>query len=402
MRQAHKGLLSLILLVATLAAFLAPSTASAVEKESLTRPLVEGNSAFALKLYGELGNAEGNLFFSPFSISSALGMTYAGARHNTAREMKEVLHFQLDQTQLHPAFKRLNRELAANARKDDQKLNIANGLCLTGADVSSEFKALLKNNYDAELFSGGLDKINGWVKQKTEGKIEKILENLGPNSVCVLLNAIYFKGTWESQFKKSSTQDAPFNVSVRKQVTARLMYQKSGFQILGKEDFQAASIPYRGKHLSMIILLPREVEGLAKLEKQLSGQNVQQWLTELDKAPIQEIELYMPKYKLETGYDLVPPCKALGMKDAFDTSGKADFSGMGWPKGKLWIFQIKHKAFVEVNEEGTEAAAATAVGMQATAVRFYPVFRADHPFLFLIRDNQTGSILFMGRVVNPL
>jgi serpin B len=180
------------------------------------------------------------------------------------------------------------------------------------------------------------------------------------------------------------------------------MYQKSYFQILGKEDFQAASIPYRGKHLSMIILLPCEVDGLAKLEKQLTGENVQQWLSELDKAPVQKIELYMPKYKLETGYDLVPPCKALGMKDAFDTSGKADFSGMGWPKGKLWISQIKHKAFVEVNEEGTEAAAATAVGMQATAVRFYPVFRADHPFLFLIRDNQTGSILFMGRMVNPL
>jgi len=402
MRQIPKGPLSLILLGAALVVFLATSTVSVAEGESLTEPLVDGNTAFALKLYGELGSAEGNLFFSPFSISSALAMTYAGARHNTAKEMKKVLHFQLYQTQLDSAFKRLNHELEANAHKDGQKLNIANGLCLTGGDVSKGFKTLLKDNYDAELFSGGLDKINGWVKEKTDGKIEKILEDLDPNSVCVLLNAICFKGTWESQFNKSSTLDAPFKVSAGKQVTARLMYQKSDFQILEKQDFQAALIPYRGKDLSMIIFLPREVDGLAKLEKQLTSQNLRQWLEELEKAPIQKIELFIPKYKLETGYDLVPPCKAMGMLDAFDSSGKADFSGMGWPKGKLWISQIKHKAFVEVYEEGTEAAAATAVGIQTTAVRrSYPIFRADHPFLFLIRDNQTGSFLFMGRMIDP-
>ena len=396
MIKTNKGLLLLILVVGAFAAFLAASRVYAVEE-----PLVEGNTVFALNLYGELEKEEGNLFFSPFSISSALGMTYAGARQNTAKEMKEVLQFQLDQTQLHSAFKRLNLALTANARKTDQKLTIANGLCLTGGGVSNEFKTLLKENYDAEIFPGGLNKINSWVKQKTEGKIEKILEGLSSNSVCVILNAIYFKGTWDSQFKKSSTHDAPFHVSVSRQVTVPLMFQKSNFQILDKENFQAALIPYKGKLMSMIILLPREADGLANLEKQLTRQNVEKWLGEVEKAPAQEIELYLPKYKMETGYDLVPPCKAMGMKDAFDSSGKADFSGMGLAKGNLWISQIKHKAFVEVNEEGTEAAAATAVEMGTTCVRTYPVFRADHPFIFLIWDNQTGSILFMGRIINP-
>ena len=400
MRQVYRLSPSLILFGAVFAAILVTSTAAAVAAESPPEALIEGNTAFALKLYGELGSAEGNLFFSPYSISSALGMTYAGARRNTATEMKEALHFQLDQTLLHSSFKRLSHELAANARKADQKLNIANGLCLTGGDVSNDFKTLLKDNYDAEFFSGGLDKINGWVKEKTEGKIEKILDGLDRNSVCVILNAIYFKGAWKSPFKKSDTHDAPFNVSERKQVTVPFMYQKSGFQILTEQDFQAASIPYRGKRLSMVILLPLEADRLAKLEERMTGQNVRQWLAELDKTTIREIKLYMPKFKLETGYDLVPSCKALGMKEAFQM-GEADFSGMGWPKGDLWISQIKHKAFVEVNEEGTEAAAATAVGMVQTSLRNYPVFRADHPFLFLIRDNQTGTILFMGRMVDP-
>ncbi|OPY85129.1 MAG: Serpin (serine protease inhibitor) [Syntrophus sp. PtaU1.Bin208] len=401
MGKIWKAFLSLLPFGAALAIFLAVPVASAAAEGALMETLVEGNSAFALKLYGQLRSTEGNLFFSPFSISSALGMTYAGARQNTAKEMGEALSFMLEQGQLPSAFKRLNRELAANACQAGQKLRIANGLCLTGGDVSSDFKTLLKENYDAELFSGGVDRINGWVKEKTEGKIEKIIESLESNSVCVLLNAIYFKGQWESRFRESDTRDAPFKVSPGREVTVPFMFQKSNFQILKAHDFRAASIPYQGKRLSMVILLPDRADGLRDLEKQLTEDNVKKWLAELKAARAEKTEFYLPKFKLETGYDLVSPCQALGMKDAFDDSGKADFSGMGWRKGELWIAQIKHKAFVEVNEEGTEAAAATVVAMVAMALREPPVFRADHPFLFLIRDNATGSILFMGRVVNP-
>ena len=393
-----KSITAVLCLVSCLA--LAPATAPSVAEESQTASLVNGNTAFAVKLYDELGHAQGNLFFSPYSVSSALGMTYAGARENTAREMKNVLGFQLDQTQLHSAFKSLTGELASRAGKNGQKLNIANGLCLTGGDVSTEFKALLKASYDAELFSGGLERINGWVKQKTEGKIEKILDELNANSVCVILNAIYFKGTWENQFNKSSTENSDFNVSAAKKVTVPLMFQEGRFQTLERDGFQVASIPYSGKNLAMIVLLPRAVDGLPALEKRLTTASLQQWVEELGKTSFEETMLYMPKFKLGTGYDLVSACKALGMKDAFDDG--ADFSGMGWKKGSLWISQIKHKAFVEVNEEGTEAAAATAVEFATKSIPREVKFRVDHPFLFIIRDNQSGAILFMGRIVNPV
>ncbi len=363
--------------------------------------LVKGNSAFAVKLYQELGAKEGNLFFSPFSVSSALGMTYAGARENTAAEMKSAMNFELDQTLLHDTFRQLNQNLAAAANKDGQKLNIANGLCLTGGDVSKEFKSLLQKNYEAELFSGGLEKINDWVKTKTEGKIEKILEMLDPNSVCVLLNAIYFKGTWDSQFDEKQTREAPFKLTEKDNVKVPFMYQKSSFKIMENDNFQAIALPYKGNLMSMVVLLPQEVNGLAGLEKNLSVEKLEGWLEKIDSASAQKTMLYLPKFKVETGYDLVPACTALGIKDAFSDTGAADFSGMGWAKGRLWISQIKHKAFVEVNEEGTEAAAATAVEMATKSISMDPIFRADHPFIFIIRENATGSILFMGRMADP-
>lgn len=374
--------------------------ATAPEEEADTQAVVRGNVAFAVDLYQQLSTQEGNVFFSPYSISLALGMTYGGARGNTAEEMARALHFPENHEQLHPAFERLNRKLADAATKTGQKLTIANGLCLTGGKVSPEYSELLQNRYDAELFGGDVDAINAWVEEKTEGKIEEILDQLSADSVCVLLNAIYFKGLWESQFKEEQTHDAPFFVSPEKKVTVPLMHQKCDLKVLRKEGFQAASMPYKGGGMSMVILLPGEVDGLPALEEQLNAQNLGQWLAELDKTMPQETDIYLPRFKVETGYDLVDPIQALGVHDAFEAD-VADFRGMGWPKGDLWIAQIKHKAFVEVNEEGTEAAAATAVEMVTKAAMPRPPFRADHPFLFVIRDNQTGAVLFLGRLVNP-
>ncbi|MDD4929817.1 MAG: serpin family protein [Gallionella sp.] len=365
----------------------------------LRENVVTGNTAFATGLYGELSAGTGNLFFSPYSVSSAMGMTYTGARGNTAREMKEVLHFRADQRNLGGAFKRLNSELAASARRNGQKLNIANALVLTGGNVSSEFGTQLKNNYDAEIFNGGLESVNAWVSQKTEGKIGKILEELSADSVCVLLNAIYFKGSWESQFEKSSTRPAPFMRSMDSRASVPFMYQKGRFKLLTGPDFSAVSIPYQGNNLSMVILLPQAADGLAVLEKQLTAPGLKEWLAKLDKVRAEEIELHVPKFRLETGFDLKPAFLKMGMKDAFHSA--ADFNGFGWPKGKLWISQVRHKAFVEVNEEGTEAAAATAVEMVTKSVRYTPVFRADHPFLFIIRDRKSETILFMGRIYDP-
>lgn len=392
--------LSAVLLLAVASAPLAGSTEASPAGLSSHNSVASGNTALAVQLYRELGANKGNLFFSPYSISSALGMTYAGARGNTADQMKKTLHFQLEQAALNSAFKGLNKKLMGTARKSGQKLSIANALVLTGSNVSSGYKDILKNYYDAEIFGGGLERINGWVKQKTEGKIDKILEQLSANSVCVILNAIYFKGAWEIQFDTKSTRDAPFSLSANAQVKVPLMYRKDTYKLLESETFQAISLPYKGKALSMVVLLPKSVDGLPAVEQQLTAGNLGGWLSRLDRQPDRKVSVYLPKFKLESGYDLVSPFQKMGMTDAF--SPAADFTGMGWQKGRLWIGQIKHKAFVEVNEEGTEAAAATAVEMVTKSMPVRePVFRADHPFFFMIRDNETGTILFMGRMANP-
>lgn len=375
----------------------------AAEQQELTAmdELVAGNNAFAVNLYRELAANEGNVFFSPYSISTALAMTYAGARENTADEMQTALSFRLQQAELHPTFGRLQQRLQARARETNQRLRIANGLCLTGGHLSDTFKTTLQKHYNAELFTGDLGQINAWVARQTENKIPKILDSLDPNSVCVLLNAIYFKGTWQSQFDERRTHEAPFKLSTGKEVPAEFMYRKGRYRLLEGHGFQAIVLPYKGEALSMVVLLPSEVDGLAKLERELTAAKLTQRLAELASRPARETELYLPKFKLQTEYNLVPACKRLGMHDAFDTTGRADFSGMGWPKGELWISQIKHKAYIEVNEEGTEAAAATATEMATTAVPQRTVFRADHPFLFVIYDNSTGSILFWGRIADP-
>lgn len=394
-----RKLMSVLSLMALLFISCSDSLSSDNLPESSTQTLVEGNTEFAVDLYNKLAQSDGNVFFSPYSVSSALAMTYAGARGNTAAEMEQALRFHLGRDNLHPAFNYLNNTLMDAAREDEHKLNIANGLSLTRGDVSEEFKALLKKYYDAEIFHGDLDKINSWVEDKTEGKIETILDELHPLSVCVLLNAVYFNADWASQFDHERTHDAPFNVSSDEQVTVDMMYQQNDFQLLEKDKFQAVSIPYKGNKMSMVILLPSDVDGITKLEAKLTHEKLLHWLDKLDNQSAREIELFLPKYELETEYDLSSAFKEMGMKDAFGTD--ADFTGMGWPKGELFISQIKHKAFVSVDEEGTEAAAATAVEMRTTAMPFYPVFRADRPFIFLIRENQTGSILFVGRIANP-
>jgi serpin B len=360
----------------------------------------DGNAGLAVQLYRELGTQEGNLFFSPYSISSAMGMTYAGARGETAAQMKSTLHFRLEQSGLNSGFRSLNKILDENTTKSGQKLSIANALVLTGGNVSDVYRKILTTYYDARIFKGGIEEINGWVKTKTEGKIDRILEQLSTNSVCVILNAIYFKGVWESQFEKKLTFDGPFKLSGNAEVKTPFMHRKAEFKLLDEKDFQALSLPYKGNALSMVVLLPKTVDGLAGLEDALYAEDLKGWLTRLDKQRGQKVSVYLPKFKLETKYSLGEPFQKMGMKDAF--SPAADFSGMGWKKGDLWIGQIRHRAFVEVNEEGTEAAAATAVEMVTKAAPGRdPVFRADHPFMFLIRDNATGTILFIGRVANP-
>ncbi len=362
------------------------------------------NTAFTVNLYSKLAEADGNIFFSPYSISSAMAMAYVGSRENTAAEIARALAFELSPEELPPAFKELNTAVQASARKGGHELTIANGLCITGGGdaMRDDYIAVLRDYFEAELFTGGVDAINAWVRDKTEGKIEKILEQLSPNSFCVLLNAIYFKGSWASRFESRKSRFEPFQTLTGTAVRVPLMYQRGQFKLLEKNDFQMLVMPYAGNTLSMVIILPRAADGLPSLEEMLSAQTLAEWLAEADQRRARSVDVYVPRFKLETSYDLVPPLQALGIKDAF-RGGVADFRGIGLTKGELWIGQVQHKAFLEVNEEGSEAAAATAVEVVRRSARPLepPQFRADRPFLFLIREHATNSILFMGRLAEP-
>jgi serpin B len=371
--------------------------------------VTEGNNVFAAALYGRLRHQSGNLFFSPESISTALAMAYAGARSSTASEMAKTLHFTLPPDKLHPAMGALLRDL--NAAHEGYQLSVANALwAQQGYTFLDDFLSLLKTDYGAGLnqvnFKGATEAarltINQWVEQKTQDKIKDLLQPgaLRSDTRLVLTNAIYFKGDWETQFDKAQTKSEDFHLSPAQAATAPLMHREGRFSYFDGGTFQILEIPYKSKELSMIVFLPKDASGLSALEQSLTGSNLQQWLGKLASVP--KVIVTMPKFKMTQQFELGSTLSAMGMPQAF--SGSADFSGMTGHRD-FAISEVIHKAYVDVNEEGTEAAAATAVTMRAMAIRAPegppPVFRADHPFVFMIRDNRSASILFMGRMADP-
>ena len=373
------------------------------------KSVVAGNTAFACDLYGKLKGQEGNLFLSPYSISTALAMTYGGAGGDTGAQMAKTLHFDLAKEGLHPAFAALENGLAGVQKKGKIKLAVANSLWpQKGYAFLPEYLDLCKKNYGTVITpldylkaaESARKTINAWVEDKTSKKITDLIGPgvLGAMTRMVLVNAIYFKGDWASQFKTEATQKHPFHISAGKTVDVALMHQRHEFAYSENDDMQVLELPYAGIDLSMIVLLPRKTDGIADLEAKLSTQNLTAWTGRLG---FPKVDVFLPKFKMTSQFSLNDKLAALGMTDAF--SSKADFSGMNG-KRDLYISAVIHKAFVEVNEEGTEAAAATAVAISCKSERIEPpsvVFRADHPFLFLIRDNHTGSILFLGRITDP-
>ena len=384
-----------------------PKTTTTSVSEGDVTSLVAENSAFALDLYRQLAHEDGNLFFSPFSISSALAMTYAGAREETARQMAEVMHFSLAPEKLHPAFSELTAMF--NAPGKPYQLSVANALW---GQVDYEFLAdfvEIANKYYGAGFKEvdyarareqARQTINEWVEGKTNGRIKDIVQpdDLTELTRLVLTNAIYFKGKWRSEFKPEATKPMPFRVSANEQVDVPMMHQIGKFNYAEDDQAQVLELPYAGGDLSMLILLPKPGHELVELENMLRPDLVQSWLSQLSE---EQVEVFLPRFKLEERFVLNEQLKQLGMVDAFDET-KADFSGMT-AEPQLYISMVSHKAFVDVNEEGTEAAAATAVVMNAKSmiVAGPRLFRADHPFIFAIRDLRSGSILFMGRLCNP-
>ncbi len=367
--------------------------------------VVKGNNAFAFDLYSAVTKEKGNLFLSPYSVSAALAMTYAGAGGETAKQMEKTLHFDLAATKLHSGFAELMKEF--NVSGKSYQLSVANALWgQQGTRFYPEFVSITKKYYHAgfqevdyihKLEQARLT-INNWVEKKTNHKIVELIKPKVLNNLTrlVLTNAIYFKGRWELQFKTSNTKQAPFYISSREKSNVPLMDQIGKFKYAETDQLQILELPYRGGTIVMDILLPSSRSGLAKLESNLQSANFESWL---NKMSMKRVNVFLPKFKLEKEFSLSGYLKELGMKDAFDEN-KADFSGMS--KTFLYITHVIHKAFVEVNEEGTKAAAATAVVMGTKSINDEPAFfKADHPFCFLIRDSHSGSILFMGRMVNP-
>jgi len=369
----------------------------------------EGNAAFACELYAKLKNAVGdaNVFFSPYSISTALAMTSAGARGETDAQMVKALHFEPDPAKRHAAFGEMESRLNLVQKKGQVKLSVANSLWpQKDYALLESFLGLVRENYGASVTpldfratEAARKTINTWVEDKTNQKIKDLIPGgvLDAMTRLVLVNAIYFKGNWTSPFMAEATKDAPFQLPSGQTVQAPLMFQKKHFRYGANDDLQTLEMPYAGDDLSMLVLLPKKADGLAALENNLTAANLAKWTQEM-RSP--DVMVYLPKFKMTCRFGLNDTLKAMGMSDAFD-SGKADFSGMDGGRN-LFISAAVHKAFVEVNEQGTEAAAATGIAMGLTALPMPPMeFRADHPFIFLIREKSSGSILFIGRVTNP-
>ncbi len=376
--------------------------------------VAEGNTAFAIELYAQLTKAKNdNLFFSPYSISTALAMTYIGAKGKTATQMAQVLNFPDSKTKLHPIFFRLQKQVN-DAAHDDIELKVANAIWSQQKhSFVKDFKDSLQKYYQANLQKADFktahepvrQKINAWVEKQTNDKIKNLIKKgvLNRLTRMVLVNAIYFKGNWVTPFDSSDTKNTPFWTTAADSVEVPMMNQKHWFGYMENTDLQLLELPYdaannseAGNDLSMLVLLPRERDGLAKLEKLLNPQNLAKWLLSLRH---QKVKVFLPKFKINTGFELSKTLTSMGMPNAF--GNKADFSGMDGTKN-LYLTSVVHQAFVDVNEKGTEAAAATGVivGTRSIAPPS-PTFRADHPFIFLIRHNLSGSILFIGRIVNP-
>jgi len=371
--------------------------------------VVSGNNQFAFDLYAKLaGQEQGNLFFSPYSVSTALAMTYAGARGNTEAQMASALHFSLPQDDLHAAFGDVIGDLNGSQREGYQ-LNTANRLWgQRGYGFLPGYLDVTRLNYGAELaqvdFIGATEPtrqtINHWVEEQTQQKIQNLIPSgaLTPLTRLVLTNAIYFKSDWKYQFDPEHTKHAPFWTTPDEQVNVSMMHQLNNFKHAALPTFQILELPYTSEDLSMIALLPNERDGLAELEASLTAETLGQ---SADQMVSKKVSVSIPKFGMTQKFELSSVLSSLGMSDAFDSTA-ADFSGMNG-EGNLYISSVVHKAFINLDEEGTEAAAATGVVVGSTSSVVgppIPRFNADHPFVFFIRDNRTESILFMGRVAD--
>ncbi|KAF4095477.1 serpin peptidase inhibitor, clade B (ovalbumin), member 1, like 3 isoform X2 [Onychostoma macrolepis] len=377
--------------------------------------LSAAHTRFSLSLFQKIseGNASANVFYSPLSISAALSMLSLGAGGNTASQMSRTLHFPEAEGEIHAGFTKLLSEI--NRAGAPYALSLASRLYGEQSySFIEKFLSDTKTLYEAELetvdFISNADaarlNINTWVEKQTQEKIKDLLAEGDVDSLTrlVLVNAIYFKGSWERKFTEEHTREQQFKINKNESKPVQMMFQKAKFPLVFIPDMncQILELPYAGKDLSMLIMLPNAMEddttGLQKLESALTYENFVEW-TRPDMMDLLEVEVSLPRFRMEETYDMKALLVGLGMVDAFD-SQRADFSGLS-PNNDLVLSKVVHKSFVEVNEEGTEAAAATGAIMMMRCLMRPERFHADHPFLFFIRHNPSKSVLFYGRVCSP-
>ncbi len=403
------GLLSLCLWGAVLAMNTTPLLEDKPDPQAL-KAFAQETNQFGFDLFQQLRRQEGNLFFSPYSIQSALAMTTTGARGDTAQQMTKVLHLSDDVAR----FTGMEQGLMASLLNQPKGYDIRIANALWGQNKHPfipEFISLVQRSFRAEGRTMDFTKepdqcrltINAWVETQTNDRIKDLLPSgsITPFTRLVLTNAIYFKGTWLTPFSKNLTKPLDFSLTADQKIKNDMMYRSGQMTYVENDDLQVVELPYEGGRLSMIVVLPKKKDGLGDVEATLTSEKLNSWITTMKAV---KVNLTYPKLKTTYSASLSKTLPVMGMVNAFESS-KADFSGMDGTR-ELSISEVVHKAFCEINEEGTEAAAATAVVMRAASA--VPIkepppveFKADHPYLYLIRDTQTGSLLFLGRVADP-
>lgn len=391
-----------------------PSVSAGSDLFSLSLPfyggaVVNGINEFSFDFYSTTAKeTNGNIIVSPFSVHDALTMTFEGARGSTAEQMRNVLRLGFDISMTRYGYLSLLDKI--NSTRLDLALSTANALWTqNGYPFLGDFITDVEKYYYGRAVNldfvndpeGSRNKINFWVEEKTEGKIKDLLSpgQINPMTTLVLTNAIYFKGTWQYTFDAEKTAKAPFHIDEEKTVDADMMFldnSEARFGYYEDEEVQVLEMPYRGGNLSMVVFLPKT--GFSDFERSLDFEKTDLYLSSLTNS---EVVIYFPKFKIESKFTLNEVLKVMGMPEAF-IAGAADFSGMTGDKD-LYISYVIHQAFIAVDEEGTEAAAATAVVMERTSASHQSrkVFNADSPFLYAIRDRETGLLLFMGRLLDP-
>lgn len=380
----------------------------AVNENTTPVNITENNNLFALDLYKKIGGNQENLFYSPYSISTALAMTYAGARGKTEKEMSTVMHFPANTAEFYNKYNDVLKNINALNNGSTVDIYTVNSIwAQKDFKFREEFIGILKNNFNSSLNLVDFIKetensrlqINKWVETQTNEKIKELIK---PGLIdyltrMVLVNAIYFKADWQTAFDKQQTQKMDFRMDETKIVSCDFMFAEQEFKFYENEEgLKAIEIPYSSGKLSMLIILPKDNAGFNTLKKEISLDLYKKINSSLASK---KVKLYLPKFKITSEFELSDILKQMGMPEAF--SDRADFSGMTGAKD-LKISKVIHKAFVEVNETGTEAAAATAVVMRVKSMPVAPPeFKADHPFMFIIKENTENSILFAGNIYNP-